>query len=323
MTKPPFPDYIDSSARKTAVGCMKQAEYESIRHLKPKGVRIHLHFGTCLARGLEIFRTAFYSDEIHLSKEMKKKMDFFSYKYKEYKSDCDKCMVLAMNAIILEWKDVEAPSFGSGENKSIEACVCALISFFDEYPPESDPVQPVMTKDGPAVEWSFALPIPNVWHPTTGAPMLYVGRFDMLAEMGGAIMVNDEKTAGQLGAGFAKNWKLASQLTGYTWAAKEFGYNVQGVVIRGIGILTKKITHQFIIEKRPQWMIDRWLEQLQRDTRRLIAAWEEGYFDYTLDGACSYYGGCPYLPLCTSKNPEPWIEADYEVEVWDPLVKEK
>ena len=301
MTKPPFPDYIDSSSRKTAVGCMKQAEYQYIRHLKPKGTSIHLHFGGCIARGLEVFRKDYYGGL----------------------RDYDHAMMLGVEAIIKSWGDMEPPDFGSGAKKNIEACVCALISFFDEYPPDTDPVQPVITKDGPAVEWSFALPIPDVWHPTTGAPMLYVGRFDMLAEMGGAIMVNDEKTASQLGAGWAKNWKLASQLTGYTWAAREFGYNVQGVVIRGIGILTDKITHQFIIEKRPRWMIDRWLEQLRRDTLRLIAAWEEGYFDYTLDGACSYYGGCPYLPLCTSKNPEPWIETDYEVEVWDPLVKEK
>ena len=545
--------------------------------------------------------------------------------------------MVGVEAIIKAWQYIEPPDFGSGAKKNIEACVCALISFFNEYPPDSDPVQPVMTADGPAVEWSFALPIPGVRHPTTQAPMLYVGRFDMLAEMGGAIMVCDEKTASQLGISWAKNWKLASQLTGYCvigetevlteygwleiknlqenekiaqwdngkisfvtpskihcpeykgklvtingkceliatpdhnqlayvrhikgyklftlkdipknsggvnfvsaglrvdgydlpeqfirflvamqadgswvhsadgkrqgarfgfnkirkaerftsildeldieynhttqnggkrqqfylpigseickfayeylgpskkfgnvffslsgetlqiffdelrywdgtdygenkwmyfstdesnvrkvqdlaalanlhvsvhwqdpvkgnkrhyravitkriqhsvvlhtwgtvdyegrvycvtvpsskflvrynrkvlvtgncWAAKQFGYNVQGVVVRGIGILQDKITHQFIIEKRPQWMIDRWLEQLQRDTKRLIASWEEGYFDYTLDGACSYYGGCPYLPLCTSKDPEPWIEADYEIEVWDPLVKEK
>lgn len=301
MIKPPFPDYIDSSARKTAVGCMKQAEYQYIRHLKPKGISIHLHFGGCFAKGLEIFRKDYYGG----------------------RRDYDHAMMVGTEAIIKTWGDVEPPDFGSGAKKNIEACVCALVSFFDEYPPDSDPVQPVMTKDGPAVEWSFALPIPGVWHPTTGAPMLYSGRFDMLAEMGGAIMPDDEKTASQLGAGWAKNWKLASQLTGYAWAAREFGFNVQGVVIRGVGILTEKITHQFIIEKRPRWMVDRWLEQLQRDTKRLIASWEEGYFDYTLDGACSYYGGCPYLPLCTSKDPEPWIEADFEIDVWDPLEKDK
>jgi len=299
MQRPPFPDYIDSSARKTAVACMKQAEYQYILHLKPKGTSIHLHFGGCLARGLEVFRKAYYGE----------------------KEDFDTSLALAAKAIILEWGDMEAPEFGSGANKSLARCITALISFFDEYPPDTDPVQPVMTTHGPAVEWSFALPIPDVWHPTTGAPMLYVGRFDMLAEYGGACFVNDEKTTSQLGAGWAKNWKLASQLTGYCWAGKEYGFNIQGVIIRGIGILKTQIKHQFVIEHRAQWEIDRWLGQLQRDVRRLISSWEEGYYDYSLDNACSSYGGCAYLPLCTSKNPAPWIEADYEVSVWDPLQK--
>jgi hypothetical protein len=278
---------------------MKQAEYQYIYHLKPRGTSIHLHFGGCLARGLEVFRKEYYGES----------------------HDFDKAMEKAVTSIIIEWGEFEAPEFGSGANKSFDRCIAALISFFDEYPPDTDPVQPVMTTNGPAVEWSFALPIPDVWHPTTGDPMLYVGRFDMLAEYGGAIFVNDEKTSGQLGDGWAKGWKLASQLTGYTWAAKEYGFNVQGVIIRGIGILKTTIKHQFVMENRPQWMIDRWLEQLKRDTRRLIAAWEEDYYDYALDNACSSYGGCPYLPLCTSKNPAPWIEADYVVDKWDPLEK--
>lgn len=299
MERPEFPSYIDSSARKTAISCLKKAEYEYIRHLKPKGTSIHLHFGACFARGLEVFRKEYYG----------------------VKADYDHAMRLTIDAIIHEWGDVEPPEYGSGANKSIEACVTAILSFFDEYPPDTDPVKPLMTDNGPAVEWTFALPIPDIWHPTTGEPMLYVGRFDMLAEMGGAIMVNDEKTASQLGDGWAKNWRLASQLTGYTWAAKQFGFNVQGVVIRGVGILKTMIKHQFIIEKRPQWMIDRWLIQLQRDVRRLIAAWEEGYFDLALDDACSSYGGCPYISLCTSRDPEPWIEADFEERKWDPLEK--
>ena len=281
------------------MSCMKHAEYQYIRHLKPKGNRIHLHFGGCVARGLEVFRKDYYG----------------------VNRDFDYAMQLAINALIHEWGYVEPPDFGSGANKNFEACVAAILSFFDEYPPDTDPVTPVMTSEGPAVEWSFALPIPGIFHPESGDPMLYCGRFDMLAEYGGAVFVDDEKTASQLGAGWAKNWRLASQMTGYCWAAKEYGYNVQGVIIRGIGILKNDIKHQFVMEQRAQWMIDRWLIQLQHDVRRLIASWQSGYYDYALDDACSSYGGCEFMPLCTSKDPEPWIEADYEINRWDPLEK--
>ena len=286
--------------------CMKQAEYSSILHLKPKGESIHLHFGGCIALGLEVFRKSYYGSSLPLNNA----------------GNYDHAMMLAAEAVIKRWGYFEVPDYGSGANKNLEACICALISFFEEYPPDTDPVTPVMLDTGPAVEWSFALPIPDIFHPETGDPMLYVGRFDMLAEYGGGVFPDDEKTSSQLGDGWAKNWKLASQMTGYCWAAKQYGYNVQGVIIRGIGILKNRITHQLIIEQRPTWLIDRWLVQLQRDVRRFISCWEEGYYDYALDNACASYGGCPYLPLCTAKNPIPWIESDYEVRVWDPLAKE-
>jgi len=299
VEKPDFPKYVDSTARKSLVACQTQANYAYIRHLKPKGTNIHLHFGGCLAKGLEVVRKAYYGEGLSF----------------------DDSLILGIKAIIIEWQWEETPDYGTAGNKTFERCVEALISFFEEYPPDTDPIRPLMTEKGPAIEFTFALPIPDVYHPQTGEPMLYTGRFDMLADYGGAIFINDEKTASQLGAGWMNNWKLGSQMTGYSWACREYGFPAQGVVIRGIGILKTMIKHQLLIERRDQWMIDRWLVQLQRDVKRIIKAWEEDYFDMALDDACSSYNGCPYAALCLAKDPAPWIEADYEVRVWDPLVK--
>ncbi len=227
-----------------------------------------------------------------------------------------------MKKVILDWGDFIPPESGSGHQKTLDACLDALYSYFIQWPPADDIIRPHMVNGEPAVEWSFALPIPGIKHPETGEPILYAGRFDMLAEYDKALFVLDDKTASSLGASWQNQWKLASQMTGYVWAAKEYGFNIQGVIIRGAAILKRDITFAMVIEQRPNWIIDRWLLQLKRDVRRMILMWEAEEFDYSIDGACSNYGGCKYLTLCTSEDPTPWIKQYYQESHWDPLKRE-
>ncbi len=303
LLRPDFPKIIDSTIRKDGAACGKLLYYAHFRHLRPRGISPHLHFGACFAKGLETFRLAHWGDQLSV-------LDAFGK---------------ACTAIILAWGDYEPPPAPrSGHLKTMETCLVALQCYLEEYSPDTDPFPPFMTDTGPAVEWTFAIPIPGTSHPQTGEPLLYAGRFDMLAQSRGrnAVYIEDDKTASQLGASWANNWRLASQMTGYTWAGKTYGYPIAGIIIRGVAILTRDIKHQMLIEQRPQWMIDRWLAQLQKDIASWTRQWESGEWDYTLDGSCSNYGGCTYLPLCTSQFPEKWVDSDYEVKPWNPLAKD-
>jgi hypothetical protein len=201
----------------------------------------------------------------------------------------------------------------------LETCILAFDSYILQYPPAEDDVKPANLNGEPAVEFTFALPIPGVLHPQTGEPLLYAGRFDMLADYRGMLMIYDDKTASQLGEGWRNQWRMASQFTGYMWAARQFDLNVQGVIIRGIGIYARYFAHQMLIENRSRWFIDRWEQQLVRDAKRMIEMWESGVWDYSLDAACSAFGGCPYLTLCSSPDPERWVEAEYKSHDWNPL----
>lgn len=292
-----FPRVIDSSMRAEFVNCPMRFKYAYLENLRRKASNIHLHFGGCFARGLEVFRKEFYT------------------KGKDYSHS----LASGAEAIIKAWGDFESPE---GANKSLGTCLVALESYFHEYPPESDAVQPLEIADGHAIEVSFALPIPGIVHPETGEPLLYGGRFDMLARFAGSIYVNDEKTTSQLGSGWASKWRMRAQLTGYFWGARSFGYAVSGVIVRGVCILKRDITHAMVIEQRMDWEVDRWLTQLQRDVKRMIACWKEGYFDYSLDDGCISYSGCPYLTLCTTPDPTPWKETHYYTYKWDPLIRE-
>ena len=216
----------------------------------------------------------------------------------------------------------------------------------------SDHVQPFMTPKGPAVEFNFVLPIPNTKHPRTGQPVLYAGRFDLLGHMRGqtTLFVVDEKTASQLGPTWGNQWVIRAQFTGYVWGARSFRHPIAGAVVRGISILKEKYGNAEAIVYRQDWQINSWLENLRRDVEQMIIQWREleehGLegcgttlddtgriveahlpnmvpFTQSLDQACSAYGGCPYLRLCDSPNPESFIPIYYRKHVWDPTERPK
>lgn len=296
MERPPFPRLIDSTSRKSFVSCPTQWFYGHVLHLRPAKPNINLHFGGCFASGLEATRKAFYDDGLSVPEA----------KARGYE------------AIIKSWGDFE---FVENRNaKALDTCLLALDSYFTQYDPETDPVRPIKGANGQAaVEFSFSLPIPGVTHPD-GGPVLYAGRCDMIGEYMGATYPVDEKTTTALGHKWLSNYRLSSQITGYIWASSEYGFSPAAAIIRGLGILKSEIQHLQVIEYRPKWMIERWLEQLSSNVNSMIRQWSEMKFDHALDDACSSYSGCPFSELCLSEHPEDWF-ANYLVYVWNPLNK--
>ena len=59
-------------------------------------------------------------------------------------------------------------------------------------------------------------------------------------------------------------------------------------------VLKTKYDFAEAITPRPQWQVDRWYYQLLADIKRMLRCYHEGYWDYSLDHACTEYGGCPF-----------------------------
>lgn len=187
----PFPELVDNSALSGFKRCPTYWRYNVLRNLMTKGTNIHLHAGGAFAAGLEAARKAFYGEGLSE----------------------DDAIAAGIYALIQYWGTVDIPE---DEAKSYPRMVQALIEYFTVWRLPDDPFRPYTLANGkPAVEFTFALPIPEVLHPTTGQPLLYGGRFDMLAEHEGVIYIEDDKTASQLGPSWGKNWDLDSQFTGY------------------------------------------------------------------------------------------------------------
>lgn len=300
--RPDFPVAIDSTMRAEFISCPRKFFYRHLHSMHRKGgASIDLHAGQCFAKALEIARRLYYTKV----------------------ATSDAALQQALIAFVLAWGEFEEPA---DTKKTFVSMFAAVIDYFDEYPMEHDPFVPLIAKDGmPMIEFSFAIPLEGLLHPQTGEPIIYFGRTDMIGEMiqgSGLILVEDDKTTSALGARWASQWELRAQFTGYVWAARYHGIPAQGALVRGISILKESFGHvQAGPIYRSDWEIKRWEEQLHRDIKRMIHCWEEGYWDYNLDQACSQYSGCSFLQLCDVEQPEQWL-GDYEVRVWDPLKSE-
>lgn len=299
MKRPLFPLVWNDSLRSAFISCPQAAYWEFFHHYKSRYPNVHLHAGKAWASALETSRMAFYGD----------------------KTSPLEAQALGLQTLIKEYGDFSPPERGSGASKSLDRLIEAFSYYFTAFPLDTDPVQPHYGRDGkPMVEFSFALPIDdNLLHPETGEPILYAGRADMIATYAGSLSVYDDKTTSSLGATWANQWNRRSQFSAYAWAARCYGIQISQVVVRGIAILKTSINHAQAITVRTPHHVDEWHEQVVRDVKRAIQSWKEGYYDKALGEACSSFGGCMFQQPCMSKNPEPWLDGQFEKRIWDPV----
>lgn len=294
--RPMFPHTIDSTILSTFRSCPRKFFWQYVQHWKSKYPSVHLIAGGAFASGIEAARNAFYVQGLC----------------------AEDSEAVGLAALLKHYGDFQDDS---GSAKSPERMAGALEFYFEQYPLGADGASPITLPGGRrGIEFSFAEPL-NVVHPVTGDPILYTGRSDMIAERAEGIYVYDEKTTSSLGASWGRQWEMRSQFTGYIWAAGKQGIKVNGAIVRGVSILKTKYDTLEVPTYRGQHEVDRWEEQTTRDIKRMIAMWEEGYWDYSLDGACTDYGGCTFVQVCKARDPDEWLPINFEQRVWDPLAR--
>lgn len=295
-----FPEVIDNSIRSNFVACEAKFHHGFISNLSPAGTSVHLHAGGAFAHGIEATRRAFYEDG----------------------ASADDAIGKGIEELLLFYGDYECPPESP---KSAERMAGALEFYFQRYSLQDDYLRPWSDGANTGIEFSFAIPLP-IAHPVTGNPILYSGRFDMLAEdkRSGSLFIVDEKTATQLGASWSKQWDMDAQFTGYFWGAQAYGKPIAGAIIRGVSILKTKYDSVECPIFRGPFQIDRWYKQLLKDITRMIEIWRTNDFSYQLDKAsCGAYGGCSYNSLCNNPDPARWAKINFEPRVWHPMLREE
>src|SRR5262245_52352563 len=292
----PFPEVWDSTMVAAGRSCGQKLFREFFEHWKGKEPNVHLHAGASYARGLEVARRAYFEEGKPHSE----------------------AVGLGLGALLKHYGDFICPEDSA---KSASGTAVALEFYFDRYPMDHDRAIPLPLREGRrAIEFGGVEPLELI-HPVTGNPLLYSWRMDQAVMYNNMALGEDDKTASQLGASWPRQWDLRSQFTGYIWGSARSGIRLQGFLVRGVSILKTKYDTMEAITYRPDWQIDRWYGQLLRDIKRWIGMWEEGYFDFNLDHACTEYGGCHFRQVCLARAPEPILEQLYERRRWDPVLR--
>lgn len=271
--------------------------YEFGHALSPLAINPDLHAGGAFSQAIEVTRQAFYGDNLPL----------------------DVALPIGIRALIKFWGDFEPPERNP---KTCEAMIGALADYFREYPPGEDLFRPMILADGkPAVEFTFAIPT-NVMHPETGEPIIYAGRADMIGNYDDKwLCIVDEKTTKGFYGDWASIWGMRGQFIGYCFAGQYYGYPITRTVIRGIAILKTMYKHLQVIEEYSQWQIDRWWEETNIKIKKMVEIWESNTYLHSYGDACGSYGGCQFLGLCTSPEPENQF-SNFQRRVWNPLKKD-
>ncbi len=296
-----FPNQVDNSILSTFDSCSRKAYWQYLLHLAPLNKSPDLHAGGAFALGIEVARRTLWVDGGSITDALEE----------------------ATRAMMGFWGDYEPPD---NHPKTFVNMVAALYDYFEVYPPHNDPVKPYIMSNGkPAVEFTFAIPT-SVMHPHTGHPIMYCGRFDLLGYYNDVLFIIDEKTTKSLGAYWLKQWDMRGQFIGYCWAAQQYGFKVNHALVRGIAIQKTQFGHLQAINMYPNWQLDQWHIMMERKLKRMVQCFELGEglddhafaWDMSFGDACASYGGCQFVPLCTSAQPDLWF-SEYEVREWKPL----
>lgn len=290
MPLSPLPPVIDSTMLVTWRSCPQKFYLSFCENLAPAGQSVDLLFGGAVARGLEVARKAFFQDN----------------------QSARHAQALGVNAALAFYGDFIPPE--KKMNKSWESLLVTMYAYFDQWPLATDPVRPYKG----AIEFSFCLPIPGAFRPD-GTQWLYAGRFDMFAEIDGMLHIVDDKTTGaSFSFSWSESWALRNQFLGYVWAARQHGFNVSKVLVRGISVLKTKIDFAQALAHFPEHMLQRWLVQTSKDLNTISDQWKDGYFDYNLGDTCTSYGGCPFNTVCSAGEPSEWFSM-FAKRNWDPV----
>lgn len=291
---PEFPLVWDST-RLSDAACPRKFFLRHVLGLLPQGESIHLHAGACLASALHVTRAAYYG--LHETPEA--------------------AIIKGFRALLLAWGDADPE--GNGTTKTLLNVCMVFEGYWERWPLESDALRPAILGGHPAIEYNFSVPLP-LNHPTTGEPLLFTGRFDMVGEdRHGSLYGVDEKSTSQLGATWASQWDLRAQFTAYTWGAANFGHSLKGFFVRGLCMRKTGVEFAEALADRSEWMIADWLDMMIDRISRCMSYFQSNHYPKDLGELCNSYGGCSFKRLCTIPEPSPFVGPYFQVKRWSPL----
>lgn len=308
--------------------CPRKYQYTMIEGWQAKGDNIHLRFGGEFHEAIQDYENAKAEGSSH--------------------EDAIHSTIQNLLARIRDWEVDASSKAGNYKNPTTLLQLC--IDYFDHY--ADDPATTFILDNGrPGVELSFKFeldwgpkyltadllePIPiSEYGKSEGKkvaeipiqPYLLCGHLDRVVSLGSDLFVLDHKTTTTTPSDyFFRGFNPSNQMTLYTLAGKVvLDAPIRGVIIEAAQIcleapnkFIRKPTH------RTQDQLDEFVENLRYWLAMAESYAEANYWPMN-DTACTMYGGCKFLEVC-SKSPQVrdiYLKSDFVQlpleERWNPL----
>lgn len=306
---------INSSSLSVLQSCPRKAQFTLERGLRPReGGSPATLFGSAVHRALEIFYCGEAQERI-LPKNLKEKTELMAGGTL-VEGEEDNLVLRAVRGFLTEASPLA--SLPSSDKRSLAAGAWMLHHYFETY--IDDPFVVWKKEDGsPAVELPLAFPL---WSDEE-LEIEYFGTVDVILrnEQTGQIVVCDHKTSSVVGNDFYNRLKPNHQYTGYLLGAREvLGLETDTFLVNCLQVKPKPKTSRGGPPHFPRQATRRTEEDF-REFRKTVA-WEverylemrdAKFFPLGNPDSCANYGGCQYLPICSSHENlrENIIEAQY------------
>lgn len=192
------------------------------------------------------------------------------------------------------------------DKRSIQSGVWVLSNYFKTYLHDTYVIH--TDENGPLVERTFSVP----FYDDSALSIELFGTIDFVLrnEVTGEILCGDHKTSSQMGNDFLNRIKPNHQYTGYLYGAhKALGITSENFMVNGIQVKAKPMTSRggpptFTrqITRRTEQDFEEFKQSVLWAVRSYLS-WEyTGTWPIGNVDACSQWGGCSYLDVCSSPN---------------------
>lgn len=303
---------INSSSLSILQQCFKKAEFVLERKLSSGFGSAATIFGSAIHGALEVFYSGDRADR-KLPVDFHKSIDQLAGGQQNV--DETYLVYRAMGEFIkLAAPLAELPA---GDKRSIANGLWILEHYFDTY--IDDPYHIYRDASGPLVERFLE----TVIYDSAEMKITLFGTIDAILENSatGQILITDHKTSSVVGQDFYNRLKPNHQYTGYVvLAQRELGLTTENFMVNCIQVKAKPKTVRGIpphfprqITRRTPEDIEHFIKTTKYFCEQFIRCRADSFFPLGDVNACSMYGGCNFLTICSAPESiqENIIEAKY------------
>lgn len=304
---------INYSSLNIIMQCLRKAHYALDRNIGPKSENPATLFGSAIHEAMEVFYSAPREERI-LPPDYKKNFELLAFGGEV--ADSDKFLLYRTAKAFLKRAE-PLSSLVPEDKRSLLNGLWILGHYFDAY--LTDPYTVYSDESGPLIERLLSKEI----HSEPGLKITVFGTIDVVLEniANKQILVTDHKTSSVVGNDFYNRLKPNHQYSCYVWLAQEMlGLTTDKFMINCLQVKPKPKTARGTPPTFPRQITTRTPEDIKdfkdavvHHVKSFLKCKETGVWPIGTVEACTAYGGCTFLQICSSPNSikENIISAEY------------